>query len=153
MTDPTLSYDPAPGPAAGPVYSTDDAMRSVQRGVLAGYLMSAMNVIGAGLVYFTGYSVNASAGDDRTIIAASTLLMAAIASALAYRFGRTHSVGIPIILLAWLCFEAIAKLLDRGPSAISVVIFALVAFGLGSGLYGALALRKTSETSKSSNMA
>jgi Na+/melibiose symporter-like transporter len=117
-------------------------MRAVRRGVLGGYAMAVQNIVGAGLVYYTGFSVNQAAGDDQTIIALSTLLMAVVATAMAYWFGRNQSILIPIVLLAWLAFEAITKVLDRGPSAISVVIFGLIAFALVSGLQGALALRK-----------
>lgn len=115
-----------------------EAIRAIQRGVLAGYLMAAMNVVGSWLVYF----VSEGGGDDRTIMAGSILLMAFIAAALAYQFKRSHSVFIPALLLAWLCIEGVAKFIERGPSAISVVIFGLAGYGLISGLRGALALRK-----------
>ena len=117
-------------------------LRALRRGVHAGYLMALQNIVGAALVYHSGYGVNEQAGDDRTIIAASTLLMAIVAAALAYRFSRKHAIAIPAVLLVWFLIEAAVKLSDRGPSALSIVVFGLIGFGLISGLRGAWSLRQ-----------
>jgi Na+/melibiose symporter-like transporter len=131
MTDANNEPDPS-----------SETARAVRRGVQAGYLMALQNIAGAALVYFSGYGVDVQAGDDRTIMAAATLLMAFVAAALAYWFSRKHTIVVPAVLLVWLFVEAAAKLLDRGPSALSVVIFGLIGFGLISGLRGAWELRK-----------
>ncbi len=101
-----------------------------------------MNAFLAWYIYDTGYGVNEAAGEDRIIIAGSTLLMAVVAAGLAYRFGRKHSVVIPVLLLAWVCFEVIAKFLYGKPAPEYLLSVGLVGFGLISGLRGALALRK-----------
>ena len=135
----TVGNEPMNEPAGG---SHHERLRSVRRGVHAGYLMALQNIVGAALVYHSGYGVNEQAGDDRTIIAASTLLMAFVAAALAYWFSRRHAIAIPAILLVWLLIEASVKLFDRGPFALSIVVFGLIGFGLISGLRGAWSLRQ-----------
>ncbi len=120
-----------------------DAQTLIQRGVIAGYALAAMNSFLAWYIYDTGYGVNEAAGDDRIVIAGSTLFMAVVAAALAYRFGRRHAIGIPVFFLAWVAYEVIAKLLGGGPTAGSILIVGLVVFGLISGLRGALALRRS----------
>jgi hypothetical protein len=126
-----------------PGHSMDkDALRSVKRGVIAMYVMAAMNAFLAWHIYDIGYGVNEAAGEDRTIIAVSTLLVALAAAGMAYWFGRLHHVAIPIIFLAWLGFEVAVKFVTGKPNVEYVVVSSLVTFGLISGLRGALALRK-----------
>lgn len=142
MIDPSPSGDPEPGPAGSPESAETDAVRLVGRGVLAGYVLAAMNAFLAWFIYDTGYGVNEAAGEDRIIIAGSTLLMAVVAAGLAYRFGRKRSVVIPVLFLAWVCFEVVVKFLYGKPAPEYLLSVGLVGFGLISGLRGALALRK-----------
>jgi hypothetical protein len=114
----------------------------IRRGLIAMYVMAAMNAFLAWHIYDVGYGVNEAAGEDRTIIAVSTLLAALAAAGMAYWFGRRHHVAIPIIFLAWLGFEVAVKFLTGKPNVEYLVVSSLVIFGLISGLRGALALRK-----------
>lgn len=104
--------------------------------------MAAMNAFLSWYIYETGYGVVEAAGDDRVVIAASTLFMALTAAALAYRFGRRHAIAIPIFFLAWLAFEVGWKLVTIRMTAGHMLVIGIVTFGLISGLRGALALRK-----------
>jgi hypothetical protein len=147
MSDPTPN-EPPPGtpPSSGLSISLAqrevDAVALIKRGVISGYVLALMNAFLAWRIYDIGYGVNEAAGEDRIVIAATTLFMAVLAAALAFRFGRRYSIWIPMFFLAWVAFEVVAKLLGGGPTAGYILIAGLVVFGLISGLRGALALRK-----------
>ena len=135
---------PASPVTTSPAQVETDAINLVKRGVIAGYVLAAMNAFLAWYIYDTGYGVHEAAGDDRSVIAASNLFMAFVAAGLAFLFGRRHANGIPIFFLAWVAFEVIAKMfyLRGGPNAGYLLSAGLLVFGLISGLRGALALRK-----------
>ena len=141
MSDPTRDGQPRDTDASSSL-TESEAKVLAGRGVIAGYAMALMNAFLAWYIYDTGYGVNEAAGDDRIVIAASTLFMALVAAALAYRFSRRHSIWIPIFFLAWVAFEVGWKLMTVRTTAGYIFIVGLVTFGLISGLRGALALRR-----------
>jgi hypothetical protein len=125
---------------------TDDrnrrALGLVKRGVIAGYVLAAMNAFLAWRIYDIGYGINEAAGEDRIVIAVTTLLMAMTAAALTYRFSRKPSVAIAAVFLAWLSFEVAAKVLYGKPAPEYLAVAGLLCFGLVSGLRGAYVLRQ-----------
>ncbi len=146
MTVPPLGDSvPASPVTTSPVQVETDAINLVKRGVIAGYVLAAMNAFLAWYIYDTGYGVHEAAGEDRSVIAASNLFMAVVAAGLAFLFGRRHAIGIPIFFLAWVAFEVIAKMfyLKGGPNAGYLLIACLLVFGLISGLRGAIILRRS----------
>jgi hypothetical protein len=134
--------DPSGTPQSSNTTSNDDALRQIRRGVIAGYVLAAMNAFLAWYIFTTGYSVNEASGDDRIVIATSTLLVAVVAAVVSLRFSRKHSIFIPIMLLAWLLFETIAKFQNGKPAPERLVVAGLLFFGLISGVRGAWSLRQ-----------
>lgn len=137
--------EPLSGPVMPPEQEKSEAQTLIGRGVLGGYAIAAMNALLAWYIFNTGYGVNEAAGDDLSIIAGSTLFSAVVAAVLAHRFGRRHSIWIPLFFLAWVVFDVVTKVLNLngGPNAGYILIVGLVGFGLISGLRGALALRRS----------